>query len=99
MFQKYLAREVYDAHEIIDPLRLRTAHEAAGLHVLDNGYFLFMNYGVINLGNAANLPKRLMFAALRAITGVVWIIEMILGSLSANAVTSPYVLCVARRTD
>ena len=97
MLQKHLAPEVYDAHEIIDPSRLRASHEAAGLQVLENDYFLFMNYGVINLGNAATLPRRVLFAALRAITGAVWAIETVVGSLRPNAVTSPYVLCVARR--
>ena len=97
MLQRYFSREVYQAHEIIDPIRLRAAHEAAKLQVLENDYFLFVNYGVVNPGDALALPKRALFTALKAMTGAVWAVEMLVGSLRPNAVTSPYVLCVARR--
>lgn len=94
--QKLLSRSVFDVHEAIDPERLRSAHDDAALTVIENRYFLFVNFGVINPGTNLPLFKRFIFSSLRVMTGMVWAIESTFCSLPPNRFTSPYVICVCR---
>lgn len=97
--QKLLSRSIYDMHEVIDPNRLTKAHAYADLTIESCGYFMFNNFGVINPGNAPGFVRASAFSALRAITGMTWAVETIIGKLTPNAVTSPYVICVATKPD
>jgi len=94
--QKMLSREVFDKHEVITRERLQKAHQEAGLSVIENDYFLFANFGVINPGDNPSIPKKVAFGMLKATTGFVWMLESFLGSMPPNRYTSPYILCVAR---
>jgi SAM-dependent methyltransferase len=95
--QRWLNRSVYDKHEQIDPERLRAAHASAGLQVVECDYFLFCNFGVVNIGSEAGAARRQAFLALRAATGIVWAGETLAGSPRPRRGLSPYVLCVAKR--
>jgi SAM-dependent methyltransferase len=93
--QRWLNRDVFDKHEQIDPARLHAAHEHAGLAVRECGYFLFCNFGVVNVGGDAGVARRNAFRALQAATGAVWAVETLAGSPSPRRGLSPYVLCIA----
>lgn len=95
--QKLLSRNIYEMHEVIDPSRLMKAHTYANLTIESCGYFMFNNFGVINPGNAPGLVRSSVFSAMRAVTGMVWAVETVVGKLTPNAVTSPYVICVASK--
>lgn len=95
--QRVLDRQVYDMHETIDVERLEQAHRQAGMDVVFCDYFMFANFGVINPGIAPSPLKRFAFQAMRAATFAIWSIESLIGKQSANRITSPYVVCIARR--
>lgn len=100
--QKVLNRGIYDIHVPLTPSLVRTAHKAAGLHVIESTYFLSNNYGVVNLGdpNRKNLgwwARKVVLAILARVSMAVWLIERMLGALPASAVFSPYVNCIAIR--
>lgn len=97
--QRLLNRRIFEMHETIDPARLRAAHDQAGLTVEACDYFMFNNFGVINPGSNPGWVKALAFTVLRALTGVAWCVESLIGRLPANGVTSPYVVVVAYKRD
>jgi 2-polyprenyl-3-methyl-5-hydroxy-6-metoxy-1,4-benzoquinol methylase len=96
--QKLVNRAVYDIHVPLDREGLRRAHEGAALDVLHCEYFIFANAGVLNIGGApaprvAKFVTRVLYLA----SLVVWTIEGDAGRLPVNRLTSPYVICVARK--
>jgi 2-polyprenyl-3-methyl-5-hydroxy-6-metoxy-1,4-benzoquinol methylase len=97
--QKCLAREVYDVHVPLDAKALRREHEDAGLEVLRCEYFCFLHFGVLNLSRIRQSFLGLWFSRLLiAISAATWIVERMGVKLPANKMTSPYVICVSRRT-
>lgn len=102
--QKVLNRGIYDIHVPLTPSHVRSAHEAAGLHVIESVYFLSNNYGVLNLGepNRRSLDwwaKKIVLAILVRVSMAVWLIERKLGKLPATRALSPYVNCVAMKPN
>jgi 2-polyprenyl-3-methyl-5-hydroxy-6-metoxy-1,4-benzoquinol methylase len=97
--QKFFSRDIFAIHEVIDTERFRKSHEDAGLTIIENEYFMFTNFGVINPGNNPSLLKRLIFLALKGTTGLVWAMESVLGPMPPNRFSSPYVMCVARSSE
>lgn len=100
--QKLVNRPVYDIHQLIDPARLRAAHELAGLEVLECDYFVCTNFGVNNLigistRTATGYLKKVLLAILARASMLVWMVEDRTGSLPAGKFASPYINCVARR--
>jgi 2-polyprenyl-3-methyl-5-hydroxy-6-metoxy-1,4-benzoquinol methylase len=94
--QRLLNRQVYETHEAITPSRLAAAHAASGLEIVDNSYFLFTNFGVINAGMSAGRLRSTIRGLLKGASAGVWALESVTGPLPANEVTSPYVWCTAR---
>lgn len=99
--QRTLDRDVYEKHVALNVERLRSAHERAGLTVVDTRYVLFAHLGVVNINETKpGLGRQLRSAALallKGTTGALWFLEQRLGALPANAFTSPYVFCLARK--
>jgi 2-polyprenyl-3-methyl-5-hydroxy-6-metoxy-1,4-benzoquinol methylase len=100
--QKALNRPVFDIHQLIDPARLRDAHERAGLTVLECEHFLFTSFGVSNLAGISirtitGLSKKILLGILARLSMCVWLIEDMTGDLPPNEVTSPYINCIARK--
>jgi len=100
--QKLVNRPVYDIHRLLSPAALRAAHEAAGLEVLECGYFISADFGVNNLtgvrtGTASWLLKKVLLGLLARASMLLWFFEEAIGALPANRLSSPYVVCVARR--
>jgi len=100
--QKSLNKPVYDIHQLIDPAKLREAHELAGLEVLRCDYFMFTCFGINNLngtskGSISWCLKKLFLGFLSRISMLVWLIEEGIGDFSPRKNTSPYINCIARK--
>ena len=95
--QHVLANDIFEKHIVIEKDALCEAHQAAGLQVVLCDYLLFTNFGVVNLGPDPPLYKKLCLAGLKAATGLAWTVESLLAPLPANRISSPYIVCVARR--
>lgn len=95
--QRILAKSVFEKHIVIERDSLCKAHLAAGLEVLRCEYLLFTNFGVVNLGPNSPLYKRACLGGLKAATGLAWTFESFFSPLPANPVSSPYIVCVARK--
>jgi SAM-dependent methyltransferase len=95
--QRALASDIFGKHVVIKSDSFRQAHENAGLAIVRCGYLMFTNFGVVNLGVDPPLLKRAALAALKAVTGLMWALESMAGALPPNRISSPYLLCVARK--
>lgn len=97
--QRALASDIFVKHVVLKSNVFRRAHENAGLAIVQCGYLLFTNFGVVNLGVDPPLPKKVALSALKAATGLVWALEFMVGALPPNRISSPYLLCVSRKPD
>lgn len=101
--QKRLDRTFFDMHVPLDEPKLRAAHEAAGLSVLDSRYFMATNFGVLNhstfeTGSPAARLRALIRQAFVAVSVAVWWFEDTTGvQLPATRAFAPYAVCVAVR--
>lgn len=100
--QKRLNRRVYDTHVVLDCDEVATAHEIAGLDVLQCIYFGPMNFGVLNFAadgksGLVEFVKRLVYLALIVVSGTFWAAEKFLGRMGPSRQWSPYIACVARK--
>jgi 2-polyprenyl-3-methyl-5-hydroxy-6-metoxy-1,4-benzoquinol methylase len=100
--QKLVNKPVYDIHQLIDPARLREAHESAGLNILECDYFVCTNFGVNNLvgmpiNTATGFMRKALLGVLSRISMLVWLIENKTGSFPASKFASPYINCIARK--
>ena len=107
--QRLVNRPVYDIHQLIDPVRLREAHESAGLDVLECDYFVCTSFGVvctsfgvknlngISTSTAVGFLKKVFLGVLARVSMLVWFIENKMGSFSPNRFSSPYINCIARK--
>ena len=95
--QSVLAHDVFEKHVILKRDFFRKAHEDAGLSIVQCEYLLFSGLGIVDIGVNAPLPKKLALAALKKLNGLVWALESIIGPLPPNALSSPYLICVATK--
>jgi 2-polyprenyl-3-methyl-5-hydroxy-6-metoxy-1,4-benzoquinol methylase len=100
--QKILNRRIYDIHVPLTPSQVKSAHEAAGLSVIEAGYFLSSNFGVVNLGDPNRKSpgwwaKKIALAILVRISMAVWWVERKFGKFPVSQAFSPYVNCVGIR--
>jgi cyclopropane fatty-acyl-phospholipid synthase-like methyltransferase len=105
LVQKYLNRPVFDIHVPINLKTLQTAHQRAGLTPQQSHYLCSINFGVLNLNDAADntsfrLIKKFLTKALIALSALVWWIEDHSPlRLPPNRLTSPYIACIAIKSD
>jgi hypothetical protein len=102
LVQKILNRRIYDIHVPLTPSQVKSAHEAAGLSVIEAGYFLSSNFGVMNLGDPnrkspGGWAKKIALAILVRISMAVWWVERKFGKFPVSQAFSPYVNCVGIR--
>lgn len=103
--QKRLDRKVFDIHVPIGLDDIQTAHQRAGLTPHQASYLCSINFGVLNLDSASNsLPmrvvKKIITKALVALSALVWWLEdHSFLRLPPNRLTSPYIACVAIKSD
>lgn len=100
--QKLVNRPVYDIHQLIDPARLREAHEQAGLEVLECDYFVCTSFGVNNLigistRTVTGFLKRIFLSILSRTSMLVWLIENKTSAFPPYRFSSPYINCIARK--
>jgi len=100
--QKSLNKPVYDIHQLIDPARLRRAHEHAGLEVVECDYFVCTSFGVNNLigistRTLAGFLKKVLLGVLARASMLVWSIEGMVGVFPPSKFGSPYINCIARK--
>jgi len=100
--QKILNRRIYDIHVPLTPSQVKSAHEAAGLSVIEAGYFLSTNFGVVNLGDPNRKSpgwwaKKIALAIFVRISMAVWWAERKFGKFPASQAFSPYVNCIGIR--
>ncbi len=98
--QKMVNKPVYDIHCLIDPAMLKSAHENAGLAVLECDYFLSTSFGVNNLaGLSTRSPsgflKRILLSFLARVSMLIWLIEEKIGDFPPSKQASPYINCIA----
>jgi hypothetical protein len=94
--QKICDRALFDIHQPIDSPHLKSAHTAAGLDVVSCDYFLFANFGVLNLEGYRQKPGYPVWIRIRSwISKCIWLIEPVLPFFRPNRLTSPYIHCVA----
>jgi 2-polyprenyl-3-methyl-5-hydroxy-6-metoxy-1,4-benzoquinol methylase len=99
--QRRLDRRVFDMHVLLDEPALRAAHVMAGLDVIDRGYFLSTNFGVLNHstfapGSTAARVRAAVRAAFVGVSACAWLVEHTVGlDLPATRALSPYIHCVA----
>ena len=100
--QKSINKPVYDIHQLIDPAKLRKAHERAGLEVIECNYFIYTSFGVNNLtgistNTISGFFKKIFLGVLSRVSMLVWSIENRVGYLLPRKFASPYVNCIARK--
>lgn len=105
LVQKHLNRKVFDIHVPIGLEEIQTAHQRAGLTPQQTSYLCSVNFGVLNLDSVSNnLPmrvvKKIITKALVALSALVWWLEDHSPlRLPPNQLTSPYIACVAIKSD
>lgn len=100
--QKNLDENVYKMHVPLSPSCLAEACKTSGLIVVDNGYFIFTHFGILNLstivpGSAERVFKNAICRILVYFSAFIWVIEDVIGPLRPNKLVSPYVNCVAQK--
>lgn len=95
--QKTLHPDLFDMHVPLDTKELADAHRSAGLEVLQARYVMTCNPYVVQSRD----PSSIGGTVYRVVRGVaargLWGLETLLGRPFPNRITSPYVLCLARR--
>ena len=102
MVQRLINMKVYDIHIPMNLNNLWDAHESSDLRVISCGYFMFANFGVLNLSGVEKdsflfWVKKLALFFLQEITKVIWVLELILSPIPANRLLSPYIVCVTKK--
>ena len=97
--QKLIDQAIYDVHVPLDRHALAQAHQQAGLAVESCEYFMGVNWGVIN---TSGWKKRWSYRLIRPWPKIlslpVWLLERGGIRIKPNRLTSPYIICMARKT-
>ena len=95
--QKLVNRPVFDIHVPLDDRALAAAHQAS-LDVQSCRYFLFANWNVLNVETWERNISYQVFVRLRSwISKGCWVLECFVPGIRPNRLTSPYIICVARK--
>src|SRR6185436_13100737 len=91
---KVMNRPLYDIHVPIDAQAMRRAHEAAGLEVVEGGYFMSINLGIPSVaGLRPGIGTRLKSIAILgmiAFSRMVWWLERRVARLPPHRYFAPY---------
>lgn len=98
-YQRLLDRTLYQAHVPMDAEALAESHRHAGLTVESCGYLMPVGLEVLNVESWRNrLARKLVSRTHTALSRLLWLADEHGLSVTPNRWTSPYVVCVARRT-
>ncbi|WP_437764276.1 class I SAM-dependent methyltransferase [Sorangium sp. So ce281] len=96
---KVTDRPTYDVHVPLDREALVKAHRDAGLHVLRSDYILPLDVSLFGVGSIGSRWLRLpAVGAASAVAELVWALDARGLAPRPNAVTSPYIFCVAEKS-
>jgi SAM-dependent methyltransferase len=97
-FQKVINRRVFDVHVPLDNRALAANHEPS-LNVLSCSYFLFVNWGAINMENWEGQMSYRLGTRLRSwMSKGFWVLEDLAPIIfKPNRLSSPYINCVAQK--
>lgn len=100
--QKFLNRQVFYMHKIIDSETLQKTHEICGLEVLDCNYFILSNFYVVNLkglriDSVAFLVKKNIMRLFLGSSLIGWFIESKIGFFKESKLLSSYVFCRSKK--
>ncbi|HEY9721629.1 MAG TPA: class I SAM-dependent methyltransferase, partial [Oscillatoriaceae cyanobacterium] len=96
--QKRADRAVYDIHVPLDREQLRAAHERAGFRVESCDYFLSANWSVLNFESWRDRRLQALGTRVRSYASkVFWLADEAGVGVSPNRLTSPYIVCIARK--
>jgi SAM-dependent methyltransferase len=93
--QNKVGQETFRTHRVLSSDALRSAHEQAGLSVLDCRYLLPLNLLVVN-PDFSGLLKSSFMAATTALTATGWLVDRIV-RLPRTAAMAPYIFCCAEK--
>lgn len=97
--QKIFDRPLYEKHVPLNREQLAQAHAGAGLEIIKSDYVLLAHLGVIQFGALERaLGSRALQPFKIALSAPLWALGPWLG-LRPNRITSPFVLCLARKPD
>jgi SAM-dependent methyltransferase len=96
--QKLFDGKVYDVHVPLDLPDLQSAHEKAGLNIIESGYLMPCNFYVVN---TSKFKGKIWYLPIRAVlslpTKLIWILEFAGLQLPRNRFLSSYIYVIARR--
>lgn len=96
--QKFINRQAFDVHVPLDRDALRESHEKAGLEVSSCEYFLSGSFTIINLENFRDKSVYGTAVRLRSLASkAAWSLDRRVPGFKPNRLTSPYVVCVAKK--
>jgi len=97
--QRVMDRAVYDIHVPLKQEELASAHRLAGLELERCDYFLPVALEVLNVESwYKGLPYWVTMRTYGAISRWVWLLDEHVRSLRASRWSSPYIICVARKS-
>jgi len=94
--QRWLDREVYDIHVVLDAPALAEAHRRAGLIDVRSEYLVCSNFGMVTLGAGRSPVKRLLRLGLMGVSYALWFVDRSILRVPATRWLSPYIICAAR---
>lgn len=98
VLQKIVNRPAFDVHVPLKCQYLARAHEDAGLESVSCEYLLFASLTIINLENFRGTPFHGAAVRIRSsLSKALWAAEKNVALLSPNRLSSPYIVCVARK--
>ena len=98
LLQRLVSPSVFRVHTPLDPGELAQAHRQAGLAVLESRYFMTANFSVINFESEdTRVPANVGLRLASWTSKSVWLCESLGLPEIRNRLTSPYVLCAARK--
>ncbi|HAK62570.1 MAG TPA: hypothetical protein DCO82_04935 [Alphaproteobacteria bacterium] len=95
--QRFFDRELYEKHVPLDCAQLAEAHRQAGLEITASHYVMLAHLGVIQFGAMERLIGARPLQVLKlALSAPLWGLGPLLG-MRPNHITSPFILCAARK--
>ncbi len=95
--QRFLDSALYEKHKPLDREQLAGAHAGAGLEIVAADHVLLAHLGVSQFGAVERvLGSRPLQVIKLALSAPLWALGHVLG-LRPNAITSPFILCLARK--
>jgi 2-polyprenyl-3-methyl-5-hydroxy-6-metoxy-1,4-benzoquinol methylase len=98
LVQKIANRDVFYKHVPLFPKDLNKAHRCNGLKVVSCNYFLFANFGVLNLENlkGSRLFEWVIYSR-SWFNNAIWTLEKVIPFLKPNRWSSPYINCASTK--